>query len=111
MLAGLLRRQAGRVVGPSGAVVAQDVLRDYLADLAKRVQRLKLTNVELAAIGYRELSFHTLTGDAGYLAIFEPRRTPSTVCLCTLSAIKRGSCTTTSPRGGAGHGGHRRRGR
>jgi SAM-dependent methyltransferase len=131
-----------RVVGPSGAVIAQDVRRDYLTNLAYRVQRLKLTNVkialgdphdprlpitsldaailvhmyheiaepyaflynlapalkpgarvgivdldrstqqhgtppellrcELAALGYRELSFHTLTGDAGYLAIFEP---------------------------------------
>ena len=137
-----------RLVGPSGAVVAQDVRRDYLTYLAKRVQRLKLTNVrialgdphdprlpaasldaailvhmyheiaepyaflynlapalkpgarvgivdldrptqqhgtppallrcELAAIGYRALSFHMLTGDAGYLAIFEapPKRPP-----------------------------------
>ena len=144
-----------RVVGPSGAVVAEDVRRDYLTDLAKRVQRLKLTNVkialgdphdprlptasldaailvhmyheiaepyaflynlapalkpgarvgvvdldrptpqhgtpteqlrcELAAIGYRELSFHTLTGDAGYLAIFEPplkRPQPSAIAPC-----------------------------
>jgi len=144
-----------RVVGPSGAVVAQDVRRDYLTDLAKRVQRLKLTNVkialgdphdprlpmasldaailvhmyheiaepyaflynlapalkpgarvgivdidgptqqhgtppellrcELAAIGYRELSLHTLTGEAGYLAIFEPppkRPQPSAIVPC-----------------------------
>jgi SAM-dependent methyltransferase len=144
-----------RVVGSSGAIVAQDVRRDYLADLAKRVQRLKLTNVrialgdphdprlpatlldaailvhmyheiaepyaflynlapalkprarvgivdldrptpqhgtppqllrcELAAIGYRELAFHTLTGDAGYLAIFEAplkRPQPSAVVPC-----------------------------
>ena len=144
-----------RLVGPSGAVVAQDVRRDYLTYLAKRVQRLKLTNVrialgdphdprlplasldaailvhmyheiaepyaflynlapalkpgarvgivdldrptqqhgtppqllrcELAAIGYRQLSFHTLTGDAGYLAIFEPppeRPRPSAIVPC-----------------------------
>lgn len=144
-----------RVVGPSGAVVAQDVRRDYLTDLAKRVQRLNLTNVkialgephdprlpiasldaailvhmyheiaephaflynlapalkpgarvgivdldrptpqhgtprkllrcELAAMGYRELSFHTLTGDAGYLGIFEapPKRPqPSAIVPC-----------------------------
>jgi SAM-dependent methyltransferase len=144
-----------RVVGPSGTVVAQDVRRDYLTDLAKRVQRLKLTNVkvalgephdprlpaasldaavlvhmyheiaepyvflynlvpalkpgarvgivdldrptlqhgippellrcELAAVGYRELSVHTLTGDAGYLAIFEPplkRPRPSAIVPC-----------------------------
>jgi ubiquinone/menaquinone biosynthesis C-methylase UbiE len=131
-----------RLVGPSGTVIAQDVRRDYLTDLAKRIQRLKLTNVsialgephdprlprasldaailvhmyheiaepyaflynlvpalkagarlgivdldrpvqqhgtppellrcELAAVGYRELSFHWLKGDAGYLAVFEP---------------------------------------
>jgi SAM-dependent methyltransferase len=138
-----------RVVGPSGSVFAQDVRRDYLTDLAKRVEQLKLTNVkialgephdprlpaasldaailvhmyheiaqpyaflynlipalkrgarvgimdldrptlqhgtppdllrcELAAVGYRQVAFHTLTGDAGYLAIFEPplERPPS----------------------------------
>jgi SAM-dependent methyltransferase len=144
-----------RMVGPSGTVVAQDVRRDYLTDLAKRVQRLKLTNVkvalgephdprlpvasldaavlvhmyheiaepyaflynlapalkpgarvgivdldrpteqhgtppqllrcELAAVGYREVSLHTLTGDAGYLAIFEPpleRPQPSAILPC-----------------------------
>jgi SAM-dependent methyltransferase len=144
-----------RAVGSSGTVIAQDVRQDYLTDLAKRVQRLKLTNVrialgdphdprlpaasldaailvhmyheiaepyaflynlapalkagarvgivdldrpvqqhgtppellrcELAAIGYRELSFHTLKGDAGYLAIFEPpieRPRPSAIVPC-----------------------------
>jgi SAM-dependent methyltransferase len=144
-----------RVVGPSGTVVAQDVRRDYLTDLAKRVQSLKLSNVkialgdphdprlpiasldaailvhmyheiaepyaflynlapalkpgarlgivdldrptpqhgtpnellrcELAAMGYRELSFHRLTGDAGYLGIFEPppkRPQPSAIVPC-----------------------------
>lgn len=144
-----------RVVGPSGTVVAQDVRQDYLTYLAKRVQKLKLTNVkialgephdprlpaasldaailvhmyheiaepyaffynlapalkpgarvgivdldrptqqhgtppqllrcELAAVGYRELSFHALTGDAGYLAIFEPPRKrpqPSAIVPC-----------------------------
>ncbi len=153
--AGYYAVRLSRVVGPSGAVVAEDVRRDYLADLAKRVQRLKLANVkialgdphdprlptasldaailvhmyhevaepyaflynlaaalkrgarvgivdldrptpqhgtptkllrcELAAIGYREVSFHTLTGDAGYLAIFEPppkRPQPSAVVPC-----------------------------
>ena len=135
------------VVGLSGTVVAQDVRRDYLTYLAKRVQGLKLTNVkialgephdprlpaasldaavlvhmyheiaepyaflynlapalkpgarvgivdldrptqqhgtppqllrcELAAVGYRQLSLNALTGDAGYLAIFEaPRKRP-----------------------------------
>jgi predicted methyltransferase len=143
------------VVGPSGAVVAQDVRRDYLTDLAKRVGHLKLSNVrialgdphdprlpmasldaailvhmyheiaepyaflynlapalkpggrvgivdlerptpqhgtpirllrcELAAVGYREVAFQTLTGDAGYLAIFEPpleRPQPSAIVPC-----------------------------
>jgi predicted methyltransferase len=144
-----------RVVGPSGIVVAQDVRGDYLTDLAKRVQQLRLTNVkialgephdprlpaasldaavlvhmyheiaepyaflynlaralkpgarvgivdldrpteqhgtppkllrcELAAVGYRELSLHALTGDAGYLAVFEPPRKrppPSAIVPC-----------------------------
>jgi hypothetical protein len=45
----------------------------------------KLLRCELAAIGYRELAFHTLTGDAGYLAIFEApvqRPQPSAVVPC-----------------------------
>jgi SAM-dependent methyltransferase len=144
-----------RVVGPSGTIVAQDVRRDYLIDLAKRLRQLKLANIkialgdphdprlpaaslnaailvhmyheiaepyaflynlapalkpgarvgivdldrptqqhgtptgllrcELAAVGYRHLSSHTLTGDAGYLAIFAPpaeRPRPSAVVPC-----------------------------
>jgi len=144
-----------QVVGPSGIVFAQDVRRDYLTYLAKRVRQLELTNVrlglgephdprlpaasldaailihmyheiaqpyallynlasalkpgarvgivdldrpteqhgtspellrcELAAVGYRQLSLHTLTGDAGYLAIFErplKRPPPSAIVPC-----------------------------
>ena len=40
-------RLAG-VVGPSGAVVAQDVRRDYLTYLARRIHGLQLTNVKIA---------------------------------------------------------------
>jgi SAM-dependent methyltransferase len=36
-----------RVVGPSGRVIAQDVVPRYLAALAKRVRQLKLSNVTL----------------------------------------------------------------
>src|SRR5260370_35955361 len=36
------------IVGPSGSVVAEDVTRDYLVELAKRTQRLGLKNVVLA---------------------------------------------------------------
>jgi predicted methyltransferase len=35
-------------VGPAGTVIAEDVTRDYLAALAKRIEQLKLTNVKLA---------------------------------------------------------------
>jgi predicted methyltransferase len=96
-----------RVVGPSGTVVAQDVRQDYLTGLAKRVQQLKLTNVRIA-LGephdprlpaasldaavlvhmYHEIAepyVHMLTGDAGYLAIFEPplkRPQPSAIVPC-----------------------------
>jgi SAM-dependent methyltransferase len=131
-----------RLLGSSGVVIAQDVSRQYLAQLVERTERLKLQNVkfalgephdprlprgsldvailvhmyheiaepyaflynlapalkpgarvgivdldkpitqhgtppnllrcELAAVGYREIGFHNLTGDAGYLAIFSP---------------------------------------
>jgi hypothetical protein len=46
---------------------------------------IKQLRCELAAIGYRELSFHTLAGDAGYLGIFEPppkRPQPSAIVPC-----------------------------
>ena len=129
------------LVGPSGLVIAQDVKRSYLAQLAARLDRSKLANVklalghahdprlpprsldaailahvyhevaqpygflynlapalksgaqlaiidldkpvghhgtppallrcELAAVGYREVSFHVLPADSGYLAVFE----------------------------------------
>ncbi|MGM4953346.1 class I SAM-dependent methyltransferase [Bradyrhizobium barranii] len=36
------------LVGPAGSVVAQDVTRDYLIELARRTERLKLTNVQFA---------------------------------------------------------------
>jgi SAM-dependent methyltransferase len=130
-----------RVVGRSGIVIAQDVKRDYLAQLAGNIGRQNIQNVrlalgephdprlppgsldaailvhmyhevaqpyaflhnlapslkagarvgivdldrptsghgtppdvlrcELSAVGYREVAFHRLAGDAGYLAIFE----------------------------------------
>ena len=132
------------LLGSSGVVIAQDVSRQYLAQLVKRTERLKLRNVkialgephdprlprasldaailvhmyreiaepyailynlapalkpgarvgivdldkpitqhgtppellrcELAAVRYREIGFHNLTGDPGYLAIFSPPR-------------------------------------
>jgi SAM-dependent methyltransferase len=36
------------LVGPTGSVVAEDVTRNYLIELAKRTERLKLTNVIFA---------------------------------------------------------------
>ena len=138
------------IVGPSGRILAQDVLPKYLNGLAKRVRDLKLGNVtvalgephdprlpansldlailihmyheiaapfallhnlapalkaggrigivdaigetahhgtppdllrcELAAVGYREVSFHALAGSNAYLAVFE---------LASLQALKR----------------------
>jgi ubiquinone/menaquinone biosynthesis C-methylase UbiE len=37
-----------RLVGPAGSVVAQDVTRDFLVELAKRTELLKLANVRFA---------------------------------------------------------------
>jgi SAM-dependent methyltransferase len=36
------------LVGPTGSVIAEDVTRDYLIELAKRTDSLKLTNVRFA---------------------------------------------------------------
>jgi SAM-dependent methyltransferase len=46
-----------------------------------------LLRCELAAVGYREVGFHQLTGDAGYLAIFEApsgpeRKRPAEITPC-----------------------------
>jgi SAM-dependent methyltransferase len=146
-----------RQVGRTGRVIAQDVTRDYLNQLAKRIERLKLSNVgfalgephdprlpaasldiailvhmyhevaqpyaflynlapalksgarvgivdldrstsqhgtplkllrcELAAVGYRQIALHQLTGDAGYLAVFSPpteadRKPPRDIVAC-----------------------------
>jgi predicted methyltransferase len=37
-----------RLVGPTGSVIAEDVMPHYLIQLAKRMEQLKLTNVRLA---------------------------------------------------------------
>jgi SAM-dependent methyltransferase len=37
-----------KLVGAAGSVIAEDVTRDYLTELARRVGRLKLTNVKFA---------------------------------------------------------------
>src|SRR3974390_2848476 len=37
-----------RLVGPTGSVVAEDVTQDYLGELARRTERMKLTNVRFA---------------------------------------------------------------
>jgi SAM-dependent methyltransferase len=37
-----------RLVGPGGAVIAEDVTRDYLTELAARTERMGLTNVKFA---------------------------------------------------------------
>lgn len=37
-----------RLVGPNGSVVAQDVTREYLVELASRTERLGLTNITFA---------------------------------------------------------------
>jgi predicted methyltransferase len=36
------------LLGPTGAVIAEDVTRDYLVELKRRAERLKLTNVKFA---------------------------------------------------------------
>lgn len=36
------------LVGPSGSVIAEDVTKDYLVELARRTELLKLTNVKFA---------------------------------------------------------------
>jgi SAM-dependent methyltransferase len=37
-----------RLVGPNGSVIAQDVTREYLVELARRTERLGLTNITFA---------------------------------------------------------------
>jgi len=37
-----------KLVGPTGSIIAEDVTRDYVVELARRTQQLKLTNVKFA---------------------------------------------------------------
>jgi SAM-dependent methyltransferase len=144
-----------RLLGRTGHVIAQDVTKDYLNQLAKRIKRSGLSNVslalgephdprlpaasldvailvhmyhevaqpyaflynlapalkpgarvgivdidrptsqhgtplellrcELAAVGYRQMAFHQLSGDAAYLAVFSPptdRKSPRDIVAC-----------------------------
>jgi SAM-dependent methyltransferase len=45
----------------------------------------ELLRCELAAVGYRQIAFHQLSGDAGYLAVFSPptdRKPPRAIVAC-----------------------------
>jgi SAM-dependent methyltransferase len=150
-----------KVIGKSGIVIAQDVKREYLAQLTGHIGRQNIQNVrlalgephdprlppgsldaailvhmyhevaqpyaflynlapalkagarvgivdldkptsghgtppdllrcELSAVGYREVAFHRLAGDAGYLAIFEAppaarRKQPGEIIPCRVKA-------------------------
>ena len=151
-----------KLVGPTGRILAQDVMPQYLAGLGRRVKNEGLANVtlglgeghdprlppasvdvallvhmyheiaqpfaflhnlvpalkpgarvgivdldrvtwlhgtprdlltcELAAAGYRQVSFHALDGDIGYLAVFEApheaeRKTPSDIVPCRMQKL------------------------
>jgi predicted methyltransferase len=59
-----------RLVGPTGSVIAQDVTRSYLTALARRTQRLRLTNVTFALANHTTRAFPA------------PRSTLPSSCTC-----------------------------
>jgi SAM-dependent methyltransferase len=56
-----------RLLGPTGSVVAEDVTPDYLMELARRVELLKLTNVKLALGEPQDPRLPTASLDAAIL--------------------------------------------
>jgi SAM-dependent methyltransferase len=55
------------LVGPTGSVIAEDVTRDYLVELARRTERLGLTNVVLALGEAHDPRLPTASLDAAIL--------------------------------------------
>jgi SAM-dependent methyltransferase len=65
-----------------------------IVDLDRRISQhgtpLELLRCELAALGYRQIALHQLTGDAAYLAVFSPpneanRKPPRDIVPCNVA--------------------------
>lgn len=81
-----------RLVGPAGSVIAQDVMRNYLIELARRTQRLKLTNVRFALGEPHDPRLPASSLDAAILVHMYHEITQPYAFLYNLaSALKRGA--------------------
>jgi len=80
------------LVGPTGAVVAEDVTRDYLIELARRTERLGLTNVKFALGEPHDPRLPALSLDAAILVhMYHEIAQPYAFLYNLAPALKRGA--------------------
>lgn len=80
------------LLGPKGSVIAEDVTRDYLVELARRIERLGLTNVTLALGEPHDPRLPASTLDAAILSHMYHEITQPYAFLYNLApALKRGA--------------------
>jgi hypothetical protein len=97
-----------RLVGPTGSVVAQDVTRDYLTELARRTERLKLTNVIFALGEPHDPRLPALKPGAriGIVDLERPTAehgTPIELLRCELTAVGYREISTSQLAGDGGY--------
>src|SRR5262249_61352454 len=80
-----------RFLGPSGQVIAQDVIKDYLVQLATRTKRLKLSNVKFALGEPHDPRLPRASLDAAILVlIYHELAQPSAFLYNIVSALSSG---------------------
>ncbi|MBR0852990.1 class I SAM-dependent methyltransferase [Bradyrhizobium liaoningense] len=80
------------LVGPAGSVVAQDVTRDFLVELAKRTELMKLTNVRFALGEPHDPRLPASSLDAAILVhMYHEIAQPYAFLYNLLPALKRGA--------------------
>jgi SAM-dependent methyltransferase len=80
------------LVGPAGSVIAQDVMRDYLIELARRTERMKLTNVIFALGEHHDPRLPASSLDAAILVhMYHEVRQPYAFLYNLAPALKPGA--------------------
>jgi SAM-dependent methyltransferase len=80
------------LVGPTGSVIAQDVTREYLIELARRTERLKLTNVIFALGEPHDPRLPASSLDAAILVhMYQPIAQPYAFLYNLVPALKPGA--------------------
>jgi len=81
-----------KLVGPTGSVIAEDVTKDYLVELARRTQRQKLTNVKFALGDAHDPRLPASSLDAAILVhMYHEIAQPFAFLYNLVPALKRGA--------------------